>query len=159
MAHIAIEFICIGRFSKLSAGRQNAAEEKGQGCRPVELGTHPITLVLFLHPKGAGACTCVLQVEDIRTGGNVFRLRQMTMHAPGEHKYGSTIPRLEVQFMHEQGFNLGAISIPFVDGGPSSKFLQASPRQFDGMEDGRMESLIHFVDRFWYPKVHRPRLP
>ena len=38
-----------------------------------------------------------LQVEDIRTGGNVFRLRQMTMHAPGEHKFGSAIPRLEVR--------------------------------------------------------------
>jgi carbonic anhydrase len=92
-------------------------------AEPVKLVANEHTLTVTFPENYKGGFADVMHVEDIRTGGNVFRLRQMTMHAPGEHKFGSAIPRLEVQFMHEQGFNLGAISIPFVDGGPSSKFL------------------------------------
>jgi len=92
-------------------------------AEPVKLVANEHTLAVTFPENYKGGFADVMHVEDIRTGGNVYRLRQMTMHAPGEHKYGEQIPRLEVQFMHEQGFNIGAISIPFVDGGPSSKFL------------------------------------
>lgn len=65
----------------------------------------------------------VASVMDVRTGGNLFRLRTMVLHAPGEHRYGDQQPRLEVQLFHEQGFRVGGIAIPFIDGGPASRFL------------------------------------
>jgi len=65
----------------------------------------------------------VESVTGIQTGAaGLFRLRQMSMHAPGEHRYNGEQPRVELQLMHEQGFNLGGLAVSFIQG-PSSPLL------------------------------------
>lgn len=56
-----------------------------------------------------------------------WRLRQLSVHAPGEHTWDGTATRLEVQLMHERPkppvIERAAVAVPFVQGGKPSAFL------------------------------------
>jgi carbonic anhydrase len=73
-----------------------------------------------------GGFALVEDVTKIKQGGDLFRLKMMELHAPGEHLLpGGVRPRLEVQFMHQNGYGVGGVAIPFVDGDVDHPFLTA----------------------------------
>jgi carbonic anhydrase len=94
-----------------------------------------------------GGYALVEDVMKISEASDLFRLKMMELHSPGEHLLaGGVRPRLEVQFMHQNGYGVGGVAIPFVDGDLEHPFLTAllekPPPQANGLE-----SMVNLVAR------------
>jgi carbonic anhydrase len=73
-----------------------------------------------------GGFALVDDVLKIKQGGDLFRLKMVELHTPGEHLLpGGVRPRLEMQFMHQNGYGVSGVAIPFVDGDVDHPFLTA----------------------------------
>jgi carbonic anhydrase len=96
-----------------------------------------------------GGYALVEDVTKIQQGGDLYRLKMLELHAPGEHLLpGGVRPRLEIQFMHQNGYGVGGVAIPFVDGDVDHPFLTALLEKPLPTANGH-ESMVNVVKHKW----------